>query len=590
MSAVIGAYGHICKHLTSEYLLSALNQNHKRVTSLVQDNLIVHAGYKNNEVESDDVIGFGNRGIIIGKLFDRVSYKSIKTSPGFDEKSNLNPEQLHNNFWGRYAGVLYDALTHKITLIRDPLGLSTLFYIIKPDGIIFSTELSLLYDVLPEKPSINIDYFAEYIINQNHASLITPFSDIKELLPGTTLGINHDGSVVQNHLWDINSIQSSYIADKNAFEEELLSLLKACTKAWIEPDDDKGICVELSGGLDSSSLLILARSVLPNTKKLIAVNYIDSKALSSNEVGYAQEAANACNVSLYFIDWQNCSLLDPLPHGWRPNKPTSFLIFYNVIKQLYQLALERGCSRVMSGQGGDHVFMAPAPQKALADLWLQRGFKGFYPTMIELSSIYRMPIGGLLKTTLQDVGNYYFKNFWKKSEPYPFLNPDYVFKPSEFYLKSAISHFCPAKAEQVKDLFHAVAYAGRNQRSSFNVISHPFLSLPLVELALRIPTYQSFEKGYDRIFFRKAISRIIKIKAGWRAIKGETSGSMVIAWKRHADEIEDMILQGELVKCGLINKKWVQEMIMRSRHGQVNNLWPVIHTLVSQKWLNQWNF
>ena len=114
-------------------------------------------------------------------------------------------------------------------------------------------------------------------------------------------------------LWDTSCFHGSFITDENSFEEELLATLKSCVKAWV--GDSSGVCVELSGGTDSSGLMLLLHDILPTDKKLMAVNYIDTKTQSSNEIEYAQEIADACNAPLHFLDWQNTSLLDKLPDG-----------------------------------------------------------------------------------------------------------------------------------------------------------------------------------------------------------------------------------------------------------------------------------
>lgn len=558
--------------------------------SIALDTALMYAGFKHDEENCSDTIVplADNQGIFVGKLFDRQNCLPATFTSADAEALIHDPKKLLRDWWGRYVGVLHNKTTHRYTLVRDPLGLSTVFYISRPDGIIFSSDLSMLYDVLEEKPSLDLNYFAEYIVGKNYTSPLMPFTGVRELQPGMGLHIQPDGSCSQKPLWDLSKCGGSFITDQNAFEEELLATLQSTLKAWV--GQSSGVCLELSGGADSSGVMILLRNILPEHKNIIAVNFIDSKTPSSNEVEHAQEVADMSNAPLYFVDWQDSSLLDPLPSSWRPAKPSTFLLFHKTSQQLHELAQQYGCSEVMNGQGGDHVFLAPQPLNALADYWLDRGFKGIMHPMNELSSANRMSWLMLTRDTVKSISEYYRGKEVSSPEDISYLESTFhhVQQQEAYHLKESVKTFYPAKKAHVKSLFHAVAFADRNQRMPYRTLTHPLLSQPLVELGLKIPTYQSFNNGFDRIFFRNSVSRIKKPQALWRTMKGETTGSMAKSFAQHASAVHDIILQGRLAQDGLVNKQWLDREMAKIRHGQIENLWPIIHLLTSQLWMSQW--
>ena len=71
-------------------------------------------------------------------------------------------------------------------------------------------------------------------------------------------------------------------------------------------------------------------------------------------------------------------------------------------------------------------------------------------------------------------------------------------------------------------------------------------------------------------------------------MKGETTTSMAKSFATHTQEVQDIILQGYLACNDLLNKQWFIEEMAKIRHGQIQNLWPVIRLLTSQLWMNQW--
>lgn len=581
MTFLLGAFGPRCK----DYEASMIRAVTKKHVDDYQKNTFQHArimtGQEKASALQPDRMVRNNNSFFVGKIFDRQTHKSVTSL------SNEPLATICKKVWGRYVGVEINEVVGQITLVRDPVGLSSLFYCIQNGTLFFATELALLYDALPEKPSVNYEYFIEHLIDKTYVTEKTPFHGIHELLPGVILSFDKLLAYKENHLWEDMCSNPRYIDNKDEFEHVLLETMKQCTAAWTE--GSSGVCVELSGGTDSSGVMFLLREMLPADKKIVAVNFIDSKMPSSNEHQYAQDVADRCEASLHFIDWQDVSLLDPLPSSWRPDRPTTFFLFSGLNQQLTKLAAENGCSQIMNGQGGDHVFLSPAPLNALEDRWIEKGIRGSFSSLQELSSLYRMPWWSLLYQSVRGVTHYYRGTQAKEITDTSFIAPAH--RPqntNEFYLNQLTSSCYPAHAARIKHLFHAVAYAERNQRFPNVLTTHPLLSQPVIELAFKIPTYQSFQNGFDRIFFRKAVSKLTDSKALWRHIKGHTTGSMMKACANSADEIESLIMNGVLVKQGIINVEWFKDQLTKVRHGMNENMWPILHMITTQLWFNQW--
>ncbi|MBU4269545.1 hypothetical protein KKE07_01565, partial [Candidatus Dependentiae bacterium] len=534
MAYLIGYFGKNKSQEKNNSLINlALEYSDKdNLTTVNIDNGFIVAGYKKeNQNHYNHIMPLNSdNGIFVGKTFDSNNYDSVNFSDLNENQIKdliKNPEKISQSLWGRYIGILYDNTTQNLRLIRDPQGLSSIFYIIENNEIFFSTEIALIYKILKHKPEINFDFFVQHLIHTNWALESTPFKNIKELLPGMGLNFNIDGTYSSKLLWDINSFKGSFVKDKNKIEEELLEKLRATIKAWFK--DSSGICVELSGGTDSSGLMLLLNDIFKGSKKIVPVNYIDSQVQASNEIEYAKEIADLCNTQLNFIDWQTTSILDKLPQDFRPNRPTTFNLFHNLRKQTFDLMAKNNCSDLANGQGGDHVFLAPPPESAIADYLLERGLFGITKPIKELSGIYRTSWTNLLSKNKKTLFGYYKKNRYKNEEDILNLNKDVLqnTKYEKFYLEDIFKKIHPGKAYHIEALSHAVTYSERDTGSLGWAESHPILFQPIVELGLKIPTYQSFEDGYDRIFFRKAIDRINNSKSMWRRIKGHTTGSML---------------------------------------------------------------
>lgn len=567
------------------------NSTEASISCQQDDHFVLYTGvYKQQAQEIDLVIPFNNdSGTLVGKLFTKNTYQKIAL---FNENQTneiiATPAILNKKYWGRYSGVLYNKAQQKVTLVKDPLGLNTLFYKQLSDGIIFASDISLIYDCLETKPEINWNYFADYLVGSQFAPVHTPFVGISELAGGIGLHYSLDGKTETELLWNLQSIVSKHITNEAEIENQLLETLKSCTKAWVA--DSTNVCVELSGGTDSSAVMILLSEVLRPDQKLIAVNYIDSKEPSSNEIEHAKEVADMCNASIYFPDWHGASPLDPMEIGWRPNRPNTFSLFKQMNQKLQTVLDTEQCTAVLNGQGGDHVFLAPPPEHSLADYWLQKGVRGSLPILQELSGIYRMPYSSLLWKNIKASARYYTGKEMAQAGHSDSHSKAVVQKQTKqaHYLHPFTKKFLHGKKEHIQGLSHAVLFAERQQKTPTLLYCHPLLSLPVVELGLQIPTYQSFKDGYDRIFFRNAVSKIKKPKAMWRRIKGQTTSTMINSLASNANEIEKLLINGSLIKSGLIDTQWLADALTQIRHGKVDNAWPIVNFITAQQWLNQW--
>ena len=319
--------------------------------------------------------------------------------------------------------------------------------------------------------------------------------------------------------------------------------------------------------------------------KIQGIHFTDSKNIASQEIAYAKKIANECNIPLIQMDFQDSKLFEPLPFDWRPDKPSTGMTGRSSVERLKAIAHN---SILMSGQGGDHVFLAPPPQESIADYWLDNGLRGISGITHELSSIYRTSWLALAKKNVECLKNYYFPKINNDQDcQNPMLCPEFASKmaPAPFYLDTILKKFSPGKATQIKLLYHAIAYADQLDET---VVTYPLLSLPVVEAALKIPTYMSIKNGYNRYYLRKAISRINPTKVIWRLNKGEVSASFIKALQKEYDPLVKLVSSGALIKHGVLDKQWLESKLVKIRHGDASDLLPLFRIIGAELWLKQW--
>jgi asparagine synthase (glutamine-hydrolysing) len=189
---------------------------------------------------------------------------------------------------GAFAIVIWDPRVKKLLLARDRAGERPLFFSVN-DGIV---AFASLIAALPSSDSVNLNISMKavhgYLQSGYFAAPETPFKDIQKVLPGELLTIDAFGSQHRRY-WRWNAAQiPKQTGSLDRFDEIF------CQAVWRQSEIDVDFGLFLSGGLDSSLITAVTRSIRPE-KTLTAYSLRFSEA-SYDEGHYAEQVANTLGV------------------------------------------------------------------------------------------------------------------------------------------------------------------------------------------------------------------------------------------------------------------------------------------------------
>jgi asparagine synthase (glutamine-hydrolysing) len=171
-------------------------------------------------------------------------------------------EPAVRKFIGMFAIAAWDALTRRLTLVRDRLGIKPLFYYHRPGIFSFGSELKALVAGPDFDNTIDEGAVASYLRYLYVPAPKTIYRYARKLLPGHILSIDSVGGSLRNSepYW---SLEDAYrTGAKNVFEgtdaeavTELSALLTDAVKLRMRADVPLGAL--LSGGVDSSTVVAL---------------------------------------------------------------------------------------------------------------------------------------------------------------------------------------------------------------------------------------------------------------------------------------------------------------------------------------------
>ena len=157
-------------------------------------------------------------------------------------------------FRGMFAFALADLRSGQLHLVRDRLGIKPLYYAVRPDRIVFASELGALVAGLGGTPAVDREALSLYLRYGYVPTPLTIWQDVRKLGPGWRLQVDVARGRAALHQWWQPRLAPQERAEDSALEE-LTSLLADTIGLYTRSDVPFGAF--LSGGVDSSLVTAL---------------------------------------------------------------------------------------------------------------------------------------------------------------------------------------------------------------------------------------------------------------------------------------------------------------------------------------------
>ena len=561
-------------------------------TIVCKNSLTLCYGKISNEKDVDEVWE-NSSSFLFGRIFDKERGGSFEKE-AFKKLAFFTKEETLTKIWGKYVYIHANEKASQFEVVIDSTGQLPFFYTTFSNGnCLFASDIELLFKVLGQKPEINWAYLCSYLVYRSSSAIQMPFQNIYELPPACCLKITKNERTTKPFWNPLSSYKTPISEEKNA-----VSILQETLKSWVEPY--KNICVSLSGGLDSSSLVYCLKNIKKENQTLSALNYFHGLVKSSNELSHARNVCEETGIKLIEVDVSSSLPFDPYSQKqhFNPNKPFPGLISLKLIETISDHLPNSGSCAFLSGHGSDHIFMCPPSKRSLSDYVIEKGFKGSKNQVKNITQFYRDPLFAILKKNAISLISHFFSQRLEKRHPknrhdetpewfkqslQQKILPDFLHPVYETLSKTIL----PGKYEQIDALYEALASI-HVEMNQINPTSYPFLYEPVVEFALSLSTYDLFNNGYDRYPLRKAISDHFKTETVWRRDKGQTTGVFQLGVKKNLESILNICLEGKFVKQGIIDKEGLHKTIVLIANGDTKHLWPFRQLASAEIFLNYW--
>lgn len=262
-------------------------------------------------------------------------------------------EDSFHRILGDFAFVLWDSREQKMVCVRDSPGVKPLYYLLSERLFAFSSEIEPLITHPEASKTLNEGVVGEYLAAKTVSKTETLYTDILRLAPGHFITVNPETTSIRQY-WEPNFRQQLHYPTEREYVEHFQEIFQEAVRCRIR--SQLPVSLELSGGLDSSSIVGMAHTMSSTTnKKDFATCSLVYPGLSCDETHYIQDMERHLGISAHYIDvthspqadWcgelsRTCSVMDP------PNLSNSEALLKHV---------QQNRSRVLlSGLGGDEWF------------------------------------------------------------------------------------------------------------------------------------------------------------------------------------------------------------------------------------------
>lgn len=414
---------------------------------------------------------------------------------------------------GMWALAIYDEKDGSLLLSRDRFGEKPLYFYRDHTGIYFASEVKLIFSLLERKLEINYDHLYRFLVN-GYKSLYKVndsfFQEVRELKPAYVLKIESSGIETEEKYWHPKFNQDHSLTYAESVEGVREVLIRS-VKQRLRSDVPVVFC--MSGGIDSNSLISIAKNVLHYDVHGFTIVNEDERYAEQELVDHAvaKQGLHHTPIPIETHDFLP-KLLKLVNYHDAPVHTIAHFAHWLLMERI----ADHGYRTFMSGVGADELFS---------------GYFDHYQSYLAAVNVINPD---LFKNTI---------NQWKKHIKPVVRNPHlknprlFIDNPKfrdHIYLKS--EEFSKYFYQERTETFFETVYCQdlmRNRMANemfgevVPVILHeedlnamyyslenraPYLDRQLFELCQKIPTKYLIQRGFTKVVLRDAMRGIVPEK------------------------------------------------------------------------------
>lgn len=480
----------------------------------------------------------------------------------------------------------------RVILAKDFAGIRHLYYSFQNDTVTWCTVLDPLVLFAGRTLALNEEYIAGWVASFP-APHLTPYAGIDSVPPSSFVVIR-PGHRKTTKFWDFDYHKRTRYSSDPEYEGHFRSVFSDAVTRRLRCDTP--VLAELSGGMDSSSIVCMADLAfgrgLVDSPRLDTISYYDDSEPHWNEKPYfakveERRGRRGCHIDVSSRDLMS-STFHENDHAFAPGA-----IHHNdeVSRQFNLCLMSQGNRVVLSGIGGDEATGGvPTPIPELQDL-LAKGELRFLAHQLKVWALNkRRPWFYLFFEAIRDFLPPAVVGVAKHRQPAPWLAADFVNR-NRIALRGyrgRLKFFGPTPTFQAN--LNALGVLRRQLESTPlpsgtpYEVRYPYLDRDLLEFLYAIPREQLVRPGRRRSLMRRALIGIVPDEIIERKRKAYVSRSPLAAITGQWSTLQ---ADGELASraIGVVDEGALSEVLKKARDGFEVPVVALLRTHILELWL-----
>jgi asparagine synthase (glutamine-hydrolysing) len=475
---------------------------------------------------------------------------------------------------GDWSLVIWDAIQKAVLLGSDFAGVRPLYYCLQRDRLLWSTHLGALA-ASAEANEID-DEYAAGLLSWGGCPNRTPYSGIHSVPPGHSVLVTKEGVKIQP-FWKLPIGNTIRYRRESDYEDQLRALFREAVQCRLRTSAP--VLAELSGGLDSSSIVCMAshlmRSGDAKTPRLVTLSYEhqgsrDTPFYTAVEQFCQVESIHASTDDFQFLAEEHCG--GATPAVWEPLHTHAAM-----------LARQAGAKTYCTGQLGDLIMgnwdndsdqvagllrqgrIGSALKDALAwskvlripIAWvLWRALLSSLPRSLTAAESCRIADGSGTPGSTDDSIEPGFRKRMGLSDPHRFFSQEWIDAPPERrkHFRGLMENLQLRRLQPPEPLQH-LSY------------THPYAHRPLVTFLLSIPADVVCRAGEPRRLMRRAFHELWPPALRQRRSKDAFGGVFLNSLRPLARELVTQPQRLQVVERGYVEAASLKKRLERLSHS-----------------------
>ena len=485
-------------------------------------------------------------------------------------------EDCPDKLLGDFAFAIWDKEKEKLFCARDHMGVKPFYYYLDEDMFVFGTEIKALFCVEGVPQEINEKGVGLYLtlVSDNKSNF---YKNIYTLMPAHIIKTRKDESQIKKY-WNLDPDYELIMDTEDDYKQAFLEIFEKAVSCRMRSAFLVGY--ELSGGMDSSSIVCAASKQLGKNLKLKTFSIVFDFFPKSDEREFINSVIDKYNINSILIFGDKIKPLKDIKKIFQHQEQPFFSPFITTKWAVYHKMKKHDIRVVLSGTGGDAVI-------SYGDYYLKELATNFrwYKLFKEIKGFSKRSNVSFINIFLQKVFFPLIPEYFKKLLPsnskkqpnVSILNPEFEKKMNinkslnDIYWNPYLEANNPKKMHYflIKSFFDIHALEVENKSTSaFNLEPrYPFLDKRLVEFCYAIPTSMKFKGGWSRYILRIAMEGILPKKNQWRPYKYGIEDVYVQNFLLFEKELLNKIIFKNKVIDRYVNLKEIESTYLEFKKG-----------------------